>query len=138
MALRRAPQPQKGYINRRGAITFCHQMTLTAAGVITTQDTDSGLTATKQGTAGQYVIAPPAPSGVGTAPTGGYKKTLDFNVVLIGAAGATTAGLPWTLTVNTPATPTWTIQFIRPDTNAAADLPSGMIVIFNIEVSEGL
>ena len=137
MAQRRAPMPQKGYVNRRGAITFCHKMVIGATGAITSQDTDSGLVASRT-SAGLYVISVPANPGVGTGPSLGFKKLLDVNIVFVGAAGATTAGLPWTLTNDGTATGTWSVTFVRPDTNAAADVPNPTTLIVNIEVAEGL
>lgn len=133
MALqRRAPYPHKGTVNRKGVMTFAHQMTIGAAGAITTQDADSGVTAAKQGTAGQYLMTFP----------NAYKRIVEIDCGQIGANSAIANGAFVDFETNnlTAGTKAGTIlmQWRRLDTLAAADVPNGAVLIFRCDVEEGI
>jgi hypothetical protein len=128
---RRAPFPYKGQVGRKGCFTFFHTVTLTAAGAILSQDADSGVTAAKQGGAGLYTLTFPA----------AYKKVVGLRVGYIGVLTTGTGNqLDWENNNLDGGTKAGTIQaqFRRNDTMAVADVPSGIVLKFEIEVEEGV
>lgn len=130
----RAPFPSKGFVGRKGVMFFAHTVTVGAAGAISSQDSQasSGVTATKQATAGQYTYALPT----------AYKKIVMLNAETIGALGAVTTGCTYTwLNDDIDANNkdgTIELQWCRSDTNAAADVPNGTIVLVTIAVEVGV
>lgn len=128
----RAPFPHKGVVARKGVISFVHTVTVGAAGAVSSQDADSGVVATKQGTAGQYLLAFPS----------SYKKLVNCSYTFVGAIGATTTGSQMTVITNNLTAGTknnqLTVQFTNISAGAAADVPNGTILIFYIDVEVGV
>ena len=56
---RRAPFPNKGTVGRKGRIDFTHTMVIGATGAISSQDADSGVSASRV-SAGLYTLTFPA------------------------------------------------------------------------------
>jgi len=137
MGLAKLTFPTRGFANRRGVMYFSHQMLIGAAGAITSQDATAacGILATKQGTAGQYLFQLLPTNMV-------FKNIVELDTGLIGALGATNTGsTPGWLTNNiTAGTKTCNIlqQWSNVSANAAADLPSGTVVITTIALETGL
>jgi hypothetical protein len=127
--------PYAGVVNRKGVFAFAHRVLVGASGAITGQDADSRVTATKQGTAGQYLIALPR----------GYKKITSKVVDFLGNTGSVVAD--W-LTDNitsqpvpgaTAGTTAGTILLqLRSSAGAATDLASGGIMTIRFEVENGV
>lgn len=129
------PFPTRGSVNRRGTQRFSHRMLIGASGAITGQDADSRVVATKQGTAGQYLIQLPS----------GYKRITDLGSFFIGNTGSV---VPDWITDNITIIPVpgatvgaktgnILLQF-RNSAGAATDIASGTIVTINIEVEVGV
>ena len=128
----RAPFPHKGVVGRKGSMDFVHTVTIGASGAISSQDADSGVVATKQGTAGQYILAFP----------NSYKKLENVSYTFVGPIGATSAGSQMTVITNNLTAGTknnqLTVQFSNISAGAAADLPNGTIAIFYISIEVGV
>ncbi len=129
---RRAPFPIKGYVGRKGVFMFSHTMILGAAGAISSQDTDSGVSASRV-SAGLYTLTFPA----------AYKKLIKVVPTIVGTGSAGTADvmeLPLATQLLTAGTKVGTaqVQFRRADTKAAADLPNPTTLILDVTVEEGV
>lgn len=127
---RRAPFPAKGFVARRGVIFFSHTMVIGATGAISSQDTDTGITAARV-SPGLYTLTFPCP----------YKKLVYFNVSL-GTTGAAGTAATWeylnnNLTAGTKAG-TIQIQGRRTDTMVAADVANPTTLTVLIGVEEGV
>jgi hypothetical protein len=129
---RRAPFPSKGYVGRKGTLSFTHRINVGAAGAISSQDTDSGVTAAKQGTAGQYLL---------TFPTG-YKRICELDCIMIGANSAIANGAFVDYETNNLDAGTKAgnilMQWRRGDTLAAADVPNPCTLLLTVTVEEGV
>lgn len=130
MAFRKAPFPRKGVVGRKGEITFSHAMVIGATGAISSQDADSGVSASRV-SAGLYTL---------TFPTA-YRKLVGTSVTILGT-GAAGTGAIWefasnNLTAGTRAG-TLQVQFRRTDTMAAADVPNPTTLTIEVSVEEGI
>lgn len=127
---RRAPFPNKGTVGRKGRIDFSHTMVIGATGAISSQDADSGVSASRV-SAGLYTLTFPA----------AYKKLIALSVLILGT-GAAGTGAVWELATNnlTAGTKAGTIQvqFRRTDTMAAADVPNPTTLTVELSVEEGV
>lgn len=135
------PYPARGYIGRKGCISLSHRIQVGAAGAITAQDNDTGITAAKQGAAGTYLLTMP----------NGFKRIVELDCAFVGAMGAVTTGctfdwetdnitiigIPGGAAVGTKAG-NILLVFRRSDTNAVADVPSGTVLIPQITVEVGV
>ena len=130
------PYPHKGVVSRKGCMRFTHRVLVGAAGAIAGQDADSRVTATKQATAGQYIMQLPR----------GYKRIADIGCTFIGNTGSivpdfitdniTSVAIPGG-TVGTPSLGQITLQF-RNSAGAATDIANGAVFIFSIMVENGV
>jgi hypothetical protein len=113
-------------------ITYTHQLIIGASGAITSQDADSGIVATKQGTAGQYLLQFSA----------GAKRIIAFDTVFLQSPAAIANGFPaFILTDNLTAgskNGQLVIQFVRGDTYAAADVANPSTIILSFDLAEGI
>lgn len=126
---KRLPQPLLGIIKFKGGTIIVHEMTIGAAGAISsqTQLTASGATAAKQGAAGRYTYTLPS----------AYKHFFGLLPTVTGPTnaifGANTVGGPsWFVRNNNidrgTKAGTIDLQFCASTDNSDADLPSGFIV----------
>ena len=130
------PWPYAGIVNRKGVTGFTHRMLIGAAGAITGQDADSRVVATKQGTAGQYILQLPR----------GMKRITGISATFIGNTGSVVAD--WQTdnissvpipggTIGTPSLAQLTLQF-RNSAGTATDVASGAVVIIDLEFEVGV
>ena len=128
--VRRAPYPRKGMVGRKGVVDFSHTMNIGATGAISSQDADSGVSASRV-SAGLYTLTFPA----------AYKKIVDWSVGITGTGAAGTAAT-WELASNnlTAGTKAGTIQILgrRTDTMVAADVPNPTVMTVFFSVEEGV
>jgi|SRR6185312_4622880 len=130
------PFPYAGVVNRKGVQGFTHRLLIGAAGAIAGQDADSRVVATKQATAGQYLIQLPR----------GYKRITSIGATFIGNTGSvvpdwqtdniSSVPIPGGA-VGTPSLGQITLQF-RSSAGAATDVANGAVVILDIEVENGV
>lgn len=133
------PYPYAGYVGRKGVRTFAHRMLIGASGAITAQDNDSGVVATKQGTAGQYLLQFPS----------AYKRICDLDTTFIGPLGANTTGFAVSYnsnnleTVPIPGQSVGTkagniLMNLSQTSNANADVPAGTVLIVHADLELGV
>ena len=132
---RRAPQPVKGFVGNngvKGVEYYSHQIVVGAAGAISSQDTTSGITATKQATAGQYLLQFPC----------GYRKIICIWPMFFTAPGANTVGQSMYVLTDNLTTGSKNgqvvVQFTNASAGANADLANPSTVSFEIEVAGGV
>lgn len=127
--------PYAGVVNRKGVFAFKHRVLVGAAGAITGQDADSRVVATKQGTAGQYLIQLPR----------GYKRITSLDANFLGNTGSVDDDwLTDNITSNpVPGASAGTtagniLLQLRNSAGAATDIASGAIMYLTIEVENGV
>lgn len=131
------PTPHAGVVGRRGTRTFVHRFAVGASGAISAQD-NVGVTATKQGTAGQYLLQFPQ----------SYKRIVSIGATFIGPVGANTTGSWYTFLTNQlellPVTGNGSsagniiLQWLNLSASAAADVPSGTVIVVTAELELGV
>jgi hypothetical protein len=130
--MERAPNPHKGTVARRGVLSFIHAVTIGASGAISSQDGDSGVVAAKQATAGQYTLTFPK----------AFKKLVNCSATFEGTIGATSTGSQLSVLTNNLTKGTksgvLTVQWTNNSANAAADVPSGVVLTYYIDVEVGI
>lgn len=125
----RITKPPRGWVSRNAAVWYAHNMTIGAAGAISSQDAPGvcGCIAAKQGTAGNYLF-----TFLPSSPATYFRAILYRQASLLGALGATNTGsqLGWLSDNVTGGTRAGTIvqQWYNVSANAAADLPNGTVV----------
>lgn len=132
------PFPHAGAVGRKGVRIFSHRVAIGASGAISAQDADSGIVATKNGTAGNYTLQFPR----------SFKRIVSIGATFIGPVGVNTTGSWYTFLTNqlevNPVTGSGSsagniiLQWLNLSASSAADVPSGTVFIVTAEVEFGV